>query len=95
MKRTVNPGVIIKQAGLSEKECYGTAALVHNPDAERQIILGKLLGTIAPRFKINGNGHACQPSGDGLPCLIGLVGWVGQGPKPGGSAGLKHQHERE
>jgi hypothetical protein len=95
MKETVGLGVIIKQAGLGKKECHGTAALVHNPDAERQIVIGKSSGAMAPRFHFDGDGHAGQPSGDGLLCLIGLVGWVGQGPKPGGSAGLKHQQERE
>ena len=88
---TVGPGVIIKQAHLGEMEDHRTTALVHNHDPERQIVVGKPPGTIAPCLDLDGDGHAWQPSGDRLLSLIGLVGWVGQGPKPGGSAGLKQQ----
>jgi hypothetical protein len=66
-------------------------ALVDKLDADRQAVLDQPLRTMSPRFGLDGHGNSRQPSRDGPPFLIDLIGWTGQGPKPGGPAGLKHQ----
>ena len=88
---TVGPGVIIKQADLGEMEDHRTAAQVHNLDPERQIVIGKSSGAMAPRFHFDGDGRNIQPCRDGVLSLIGLRGLVGQGQKPSSSAGLNQQ----
>jgi len=91
MKRTVNPGVVIEHACLGGLEHHGSAAQVHNLDPERQIVIGKSSGAMAPRFHFDGDGRIIQPCRDGVLSLIGLRGLVGQGPKPSSSAGLNQQ----
>ncbi len=88
-----SPALIIDQRNFGEAEGHKTAALVHDPDQERQEVVSESPGTMVPGLRLDRHVNVGQPFADGPSFSIELRGWVGQGTKAHAPAALEKQQQ--